>query len=1025
MKTLIGIFCRRPVTVIMIILAILMGGIHSILNLPLDKMPNIIFPRVTVETLYPGMGASEIRSTICIPLEDSLSSVKGLENIQSISRDGSSLIILSFRWGTNPIRAAILVREVIDTVYPGLPHGVIKPTVISGDPFSTAHAIVTLRSLDGITSARNFAEYDLRARLRSLEGIASVNISGGVVEEIYIHTDIERLLSRSIDINSFAEIISYETRDYPAGNAREGNRELTIIGSGRPESEQELSSLVIPSSSGPIRMEDLASVHRQNARRQSLSIYNGNEQVALEIFRREGFDPVKLSANIRTLIDEYDKLFSNDFDINLVYDSSPSIVKGLSDLGKSGLFAALAVIILLTLFFGRFNYSFLAALSIPVSASISLIFLFLSGRSLNAMSLGGLALGIGLVSDTSVVVLDLYHRNFSNGNFSNRIKDAITLTSSVSISSMSGSLTSMIVFIPVIFLPGALGALFGDLAFSLIFSVASGWIYAQYFLPGLFCFFSEKINSRKKNMSKKRKHSSKMEKFYGFFLRFAMRNPLKVYIFSFLFCLGGFSLLLLLPMEFIASDKITELELIVDFPNGTHPDAALEHGINISNFLSDLSFLDSHFGFMGAEYDDMVRRSNPDYRRERLLFRCFLNDSLPAGAAMDNLQRELKDYVFNNYSAITIPFSINANYPPDRSAQILGLSSSMTFAIKGYSTDEAMEKVSAVEDYFNQRAGNNLEFLNIRPSGTRSQIRLSPRREEMAISGISSSQIAASVYAASTGIKTGNMEINGRQVDIRLSSGFDNYDQILMLPILRTNASSESIPVFLGSIADISWIEKESVLLRQDRSDVYYMDFLPASGGDLAIQKLMPEILGIFDGVKRADESVFLRYRSSLFTSLILVLLLLYLLLGAQFESFILPVILLMSVPFSLAGAGPALFFSGSILDSGTVLGLIALFGLSVNNGIIFYEISEELFYSGQSIVLAVYKGALLRFRPVLLTSLTAILALFPLIISPMGNTQRSMAFTMLGGIVVSGIFAFFIFPPVFVWFFRNKGCNK
>ena len=1009
MKALIGIFCRRPVTVIMILFAILMGGIHSILNLPLDKMPNIIFPRVTVETLYPGMGASEIRSTVSIPLEDSLSSVKGLENIQSISRDGSSLILLSFRWGTNPVRAAILVREAIDTVYPGLPHGVIKPTVISGDPFNAAHAIITLRSLDGSNaSARNFAEYDLRARLRSLEGIASVNISGGLVEEIHIHTDAERLLARSMDINSFAELISYETRDYPAGNAREGNRELTIIGSGRPESEQELSSLVLPSVAGPLRMRDITTVQRQNARRQSLFIYENIEQVALEIFRRDEFDPVKLSRDIRMLLDEYEEIFSGDFKFNLVYDSSPSIIRGLSDLGKSGMFAALAVIILLTLFFGRFNYSFLAALSIPVSASVSLIFLFLFGRSLNAMSLGGLALGIGLVSDTSVVVLDLFHRNISNGNYPNKIKDIVNYTSSVSISSMSGALTSMIVFVPVIFLPGALGALFGDLAFALIFSVASGWIYAQLFLPGLFCFFPEK------KITKKAKDRGRLEKLYRYFLRFALRNPLKIYIFSILFCFSGFSLLVFLPMEFIAADSITELEVMVDFPHGTTIDAALEHGINISNFLSGLSFIENHFGIMGAEYDDIVRRSDPDYRRERLLFRCFLNDMLTAERAMDHLQGELRNFAAENYS-------INANYPPDRSAQILGLSSSMTFAVKGYSAKEARDRAEIIENFFHERAGDNLEFLNLRPSGTRTQIRLNPRREEAAIAGIPSSLIAASVHAASAGIITGNLEIDGRPINIRVISELDDPDQIRMIPILRPNSSSESMPVFLGSIADLIWIETESVLLRQDRSDVVFMDFFPSPGGHAAVQKLIPEIFEIFEGVSRADESVFLRYRSSLMASLILVLLLLYFVLGAQFESFTLPVILLLSVPFSLAGAGPALFFSGSILDSGTVLGLIALFGLSVNNGIIFYEISEELLASGVSKVMAVYKGALLRFRPVLLTSLTAVLALFPLIITPMGNTQRSMAYTMLGGIIVSGIFAFFIFPPVFISFFKKK----
>ena len=171
----------------------------------------------------------------------------------------------------------------------------------------------------------------------------------------------------------------------------------------------------------------------------------------------------------------------------------------------------------------------------------------------------------------------------------------------------------------------------------------------------------------------------------------------------------------------------------------------------------------------------------------------------------------------------------------------------------------------------------------------------------------------------------------------------------------------------------------------------------------------------------RADESVFSRYSTALTGTLILVLLLLYLLLGAQFESFFLPVILMFSIPFSLAGAGPALLFTSSYLDSGAILGFIALFGLSVNNGIVFYEISQEKIISGLKPLAAVYEGALLRLRPVLLTSLTTSCALLPLILTPLGNSQRSMALTMLGGIIVSGIFSFFVYPPVYIWFFKKK----
>ena len=288
------------------------------------------------------------------------------------------------------------------------------------------------------------------------------------------------------------------------------------------------------------------------------------------------------------------------------------------------------------------------------------------------------------------------------------------------------------------------------------------------------------------------------------------------------------------------------------------------------------------------------------------------------------------------------------------------------------------------------------------------------------------------MFAASEGIVTGTIELEGRPLDIRiLTTNNDSGPESLKnLPIsVPSTGNNNSGSVYLGSVADIEWIESETALVRQDRSDVMYVDLFPGSGKKANLQKVIASI--VMEGIKnnapwsgsfmRADEPVFLRYRSALIATVVLVLILLYLVLGAQFESFLLPLILMLAVPFSLAGAGPALFLSGSSLDSGAVLGLVALFGIAVNNGIVLYENSEEKIRRGLSPAAAVYSGSLERFRPVLLTTLTTVFALLRLILSPIGNSQRSMASTMLGGIIISGFLAFFALPPVFIRFIEKR----
>jgi multidrug efflux pump subunit AcrB len=1008
---------------IMIMGAVFLAALFSLSGLPLEKLPEIAYPQVIVETSYPGMGAAELRSAVTILLEDALSPVKGLEGIKSVSRDGSSLVILSFRWGTEPSRAAALVREAIDTVYPELPSGTGKPAVVSGDPRKEAHGIIAVRSLSGdYVFARNFADYELRARLRRLDGTGEVALVGGEEEEALIEFDVKRTAARGLRGDELARLIASETMDLPGGNAREGDRELTVVSSGKPGTMEELSRLILPSASGPLSLKDLAGTARKTAPRKSLFIFQDREETALEIYRRPGADPIKFSRDIRKVLEEAGT--SPDLEIRLVYDSSLSIAGELKNLGLSGLLAAAAVAVILVIFMGSLRYSFLAALALPFSASAALILLFLTGRSLNSMSLGGLAMGIGLVSDTSVVILDLLRRNLLPSGRKALPAEAGTLAASVSGSSFAGNFTNAIVFLPVLFLPGPLGSLFGDLALALVASVSAGWLYAQFCVPSLFCLFSGSREKYQKDNYNRRKP----EIFYTFFLKRSLRRPLPLFLGAFLFSAAGFVFLIIRPAEFIAPESIGEIEVAVDFPYGTLPQAAASRGTAIAGILSALPSLDLVLGRMGAEDEDSGRRADPDYRKERLLFRCMLNKNIQAEKAMDEIRGAIASMVPGEEW-------MEAFFPRDRVERLLGLSSFRTLSVKGDSREESSARAEAAVNFLMREAGSALAAVELRPSGLRPELRLIPNREAAALLGVSAAELAGAVFAAAEGIVTGSLETNGRRLDIRLKgrAGDDPSAFLETLPLAlsgaKAGAQSESppsgtSPVFLGSLSRIERRDAEAALARLDRSDVLYLDLIPSPKGEKKVAGIINKINAAWprevSGLSRADESVFSRYRSALILTILLVLVLLYLTLGAQFESFSLPFILMLSIPLSLAGAGPALFFSGSYVDSGAVLGLVTLFGLAVNHGIILYEISEEKIQRSLSPVQAVYAGAIERFRPILISSLTTALALLPLAFSPLGGSQRSMAAAMLGGISASTLLSFFVLPPVFIFFIRK-----
>ncbi|MDR0601769.1 MAG: efflux RND transporter permease subunit, partial [Treponema sp.] len=606
MKNVI-IFCvKRPVTVIMGMAALVLGAAFCLTFLPLDRLPVISLPGVMVETAYPGMGAAEVRSLLTIPLEDALSSVKGLERIRSVSRDDASLISLDFRWGTENAVSSAFVREAVDAAYPGLPEGIRKPVVVPG-PEGPPHAVVAVFAKNGDESfARDLAEYEIRARLRRIHGAGQVILSGGAKDEERVRLDIPAALARGLGPDDFAALISRETAEIPAGSVREGDRELVVVSSARPASPAELGSLILPAASGPLRVSDTAELSLEKSPSRSVFVEGGRTGTALEIFRQPGANPLRLSRDIKKAAAEASALFSKDAEIRIVYDASGGILDGVRSLGISFCLAAAAVAAALVFFTGRVRCGLLAALSIPVSAAAGICLTALTGRSLNSMSLGGLALGVGLVSDTSVIVLDILVRHFEGSCRRPSPEAAGVAAASTAGSSFASTLTTAVVFIPVVFLPGPLGALYGDLSVSLVSSITMGWVYAQFCLPSLYrlAFGGEKVRPS---------GAGAYIKPYRRLLLAGIRNPFRMMAAALSAALAGGLLFLARPAVFINPEEASEIAVSLVFPPGTDMDMIAEEGAALSRILSELPGIDGVFGRAGAEEEDQGRRADTDY----------------------------------------------------------------------------------------------------------------------------------------------------------------------------------------------------------------------------------------------------------------------------------------------------------------------------------------------------------------------------------------------------------------------------
>ena len=1031
MNGLINLFVRRHVTVIMILTAMVIAAIFSLLNLPVNRLPELSVPRVTVETIYHGMAANEIRSMVTIPLEDGISAIKGLERIRSVSRDNRSFISLDFRWGTDPMSASVLVREAIDRVYPALPEGVRKPSVTTGDAESEAHAIVAVSSHNGNGEfARKLAEYEITARLRRIDGVGYVVLVGGETTEERLSLDVPRLAALGITPSEFARILSRETADVPAGNAREGNKEVVVVGSGRPDSVSSLSQIVLPVGDGTLKVENAGEFISAPAKAESIFVCNGKEAAALEIYRRPRADPIKLSRDIKNTLNEAVSMFSRDVQIELITDSTPSLINGIKKLLLSAALGAAAVVLVLAIFIRRLKYSILASISIPFSAAAGICMLYVTGKSLNSMSLGGLAMGIGLVSDISVIVLDLLHRAFGKRKSAPEPEEIGNKAFSIAGSSIASTLTTALVFIPIIMLPGALGSLFGDIAIALTASVTAGWFYAQFCLPSLYRLLFDTSITKNINIKNNKLllvknvlnrfisvfRDGSLEKKYSIFLAKLLRCPDKIYIVAGLIVAFGLLSIFLQPMVFINPDDAEEVWVSFVFPPGTLLETTGKFASDVSDFISGLSSVKTVYGRAGAAEEDVNKRANIDYRREELILRCVPENGVKTEKALAEINTKCSEFITRQTEHI----SYSVFFPKDKTEVLLGLSAARTYVIKSKDREELIERFNVAENAFKSSSIT----ANFRPQGKRPELRLYPNRDVAAFLSISSAQIAETLYILNEGIVAARLEIDGRPLDVRVTgapacnlSGIceaqnkNEYitpiQQLENIPI-RT---SQGKTVYLGSLARIEQIEEEASLARLDRSDVIY--------ADISSDKEIPATIKKF--TERANDSVFSRYRNSLVICVLLVLILLYMTMGAQFESFLLPLILMMTIPLSLAGAGPALLLAGAKIDSGAVLGLTALFGLVVNNSLILYEISEQKIRAGLNPAAAVLCGARERLQAILITMATTVFALLPLILSPLSNSQKSMAAAMLGGLAASTLLSLFAIPSVLILFFKWK----
>lgn len=971
----VGLFAwivGHPRGTLAIIAALIVVSIFGSGVMPTTFLPQIELPVVVVTTRFPGATAAEVESLVTIPVEDSLSSLEGLESSESMSRPGISVTRLTFDWGTNTVIAGVEVREAIDRIYPSLPSDLPRPQVYNVDPNDSPIGVVAVLPVVGrdLLLTRELAEREIRSALQKIEGVGYVTLAGGQRRRVEVRPDLDRLVSAGLTLETLARAIGSSAIDVPAGSVFQGDRELVLRTVAAPRSVSELRERTLPLSQGTSALSDLAAVSWAGAPQQSLFLSGSTEAIGLSLWPQVGADPVRTMERVREEVQRLGRSYASSAELRLVSDRSGVIEQSIASVLQAGLVGATVAALLVAAVLRRTTPSLVLTATLPVSIILALGALAAAGAGINVISLAGLSIGIGMLIDNAVVVVDNVQRMSGGpGSWSDRVARA---TAQMAQSIIGSTLTTVVVFVPLLMLPGILGAVFRELALAVAFALTASLVSSMTLVPALAALTRESWWSNTGGRWWRRTGIR--------IAAIAVRWRGPVIVTSAALLIVAITLLFLIPRLLFPAERSNEYLLRISHPSGTTFEAMKARQIELLNEV-DFPREVAVFAQAGGEPDDPFYGVSPEERREDLLLRVIL----PPGAS--RALREATTDALERASAHSGGTLQTVTFGIDR---VLDLPDGSRWVV------QSPDRV-AIEDLARLRRDSASATF---PVVTQPRVTVLPIRDALAQAGIAASDLARAIQAALVGAPAGSLEEGGRRygiVVLHQDAPHLSLDQITELPV--TGSSGAVRP--LEGIARVALQQTSAALYRIDRQAALVTDTVDE------------ELASVYN-VRRLGERQAQRYAVETLLVLGLSFVLLVLVLAAQFDSFTVPWLVVVTVPIAALGAVVALIAAGRPMSINSGLGLLVLLGLVVNNAIVLYDTFRRQIASSGSARGALRRTLRTRLRPIALTSLSTIVALIPQT-GVLGGTetQHDLALTVLGGIVLSTLLTLLLIPAV------------
>lgn len=1019
---------KKPITTIMIFLAVIVFGLYSLTSLPIDLYPEMEPPFISIMTTYPGASAADIETNVTKPIEDALNSVDNLKNISSRSIDNMSVVFAEFEWESNLDEAVNDIRNSLSWVEDALPDDCKKPTIFKFNSSMMPILFYAVTAKESYPALEKILDEKLINPLNRIEGIGSIGLEGIPKREIAIEVNPQKLEAFNITVEDIGNVLKAENINMPLGKLEMGAMDYSMRVEGEFKESSVIQNIVIGSFMGKsVYLKDVATVKDTIKKRTIDQKINSENGIRLFVMKQSGANTVKITKEVNAELEKLKKTLPPDIKLIEIFDSSVFINHSISNLTETLMWAFLFVILVVIFFLGRWRATFIIVLTIPISLIVAFIYLKLSGNSINIISLSALSIAIGMVVDDAIVVLENISKHIDRG--ASPREAAIYATNEVWLAVIVTTLTVVAVFLPLTMVTGMTGVLFKQLGWIVTITVVTSTIAAISLTPML----SAKLLRLKPKKLTQRKWSydntvlkflDNLDSFYEKSIRWALGHKKTVVFSSIGIFAASIFLVSQVGSEFIPETDQSSLNVTVELQTGIR----VEKTVEVTKKITDI---------IEAKYPEVIVRFSSSGSDSEGDFTSLFSET---GSHMINFRMRLTQPGERDKSVWDIADELRKDL--DNIAEIekysvstqdgmsFGGGNAISVEIYGYDFAKTDALARQIADSIKSLPG--ARDVAISRKKEKPELKVVLDQEKMALHNLNNAMVSSALRNRIQGYTSTKYREKGDEYDVIVRFNEEDRNSITEIEnITIKNMMGKSIRLKEFGKVEEHWAAPNIEHKRRERIVTISASPYNVPLGELSatIQKQLDsievpsEILVNMGGSFEDMQESF----ADLGLLMVLVLLLVYIVMAAQFESLKMPLIIMFSIPFAFSGVFIALFLSGKTFSVIAALGAIMLIGIVVKNAIVLidyinlmrergYELNEAISLSGRS-----------RLRPVLMTAATTVLGMVPMAVSTGEGSEiwSPMGVAVIGGLIFSTVITLIIVPVGYNLMARKGEMNK